>query len=149
MTDQPRIDAALLTHLGQLAHLQLPAERAAALRAKLQALVAAFSALDDADLGDLGDQPSSAPLKSRTIPTATTAAPHRKVATITCANTRARLKRRALVPAAPGRLSFRVSVRLTRDARSAGARPNANAVSAARKAEKSTAGRSISISPTR
>ena len=49
MTDQPRIDAALLTHLGQLAHLQLPAEREAALRAKLQALVAAFSALDDAD----------------------------------------------------------------------------------------------------
>ena len=62
MTEQPRIDAALLTHLGQLAHLQLPAEREAALRAKLQALVAAFSALDDADLGDLGDQPSSAPL---------------------------------------------------------------------------------------
>ena len=62
MTEQPRIDAALLTHLGQLAHLQLPAEREAALRAKLQALVAAFSALDDADFGDLGDVPTSAPL---------------------------------------------------------------------------------------
>jgi len=54
MPNPPSIDRALMQHLADLARLHIPAERQAALRERLERIVAAFSALQP-------EQPASAP----------------------------------------------------------------------------------------
>jgi aspartyl/glutamyl-tRNA(Asn/Gln) amidotransferase C subunit len=50
MPNPPSIDRMLMQHLAELARLHIPAERQNVLRERLERVVAAFSALQDADL---------------------------------------------------------------------------------------------------
>ncbi len=63
MPNPPAIDRALMLHLADLARLHIPAERLPSLRARLERIVSAFSALQTVDgvssrpapaFGDLG-----------------------------------------------------------------------------------------------
>ena len=64
MANPPTIDRALMQHLADLARLHIPAERQAALRERLERIVSAFSALQEADAGD-STPPPGRPLPLR------------------------------------------------------------------------------------
>lgn len=55
MPEAFHIEPELIEHLGRLAHIRLDSARREELRGKLQQLVAAFSALAEADFGDAAD----------------------------------------------------------------------------------------------
>lgn len=68
MSHPPVIDRNLIQHLAELARLHIPAERQPELRARLERIIAAFSALDPSAAEVTASQlaPIQAPLSLRT-----------------------------------------------------------------------------------